>query len=103
MLQGDAIREITLEGPGDLPAPYYVRVEVSDRPGVLAHVAERFADQGVSIARLAQHLINGSAALDVVTHTAAAGRVQAALDAVAALPEVHAAPEAMRVIAERGV
>src|SRR5207245_6179212 len=84
MPQGDAIREITLEGPGaggietasavvadmvsvlgttgtgflqndacwrslerlppgDLPCSYYVRIEVSDRPGALAHVAERFA------------------------------------------------------------
>src|SRR5256884_9319129 len=114
MLQGDAIREITLEGPGaggietasavvadmvsvlgttgtgflqndavwrqldrlppgDLPCSYYVRIEVSDRPGALAHVAERFADEQVSIAQLSQHLTNGSAELDVVTHTAPAG------------------------------
>jgi len=144
MLQGDAIREITLEGPGaggvetasavvadmvsvlgttgtgflqndacwrtldrlppgQLAAPFYVRIEVADRPGVLAHVAERFADEGVSIARLAQHLLDGGAALDLVTHAAPAGRVDAALDAVAKLPEVRSRPEAMRVITERGV
>ena len=144
MLQGDAIRELMLEGPGaggletasavvadmvsvlgttgtgflqgdacwrslpklpagELVAPYYVRVEVADRPGVLAHVAERFADEGVSIARLAQHVINGSAALDVVTHTAPSGHVAAALEAIAALSEVHGHPTALRVIAERGI
>src|SRR5919204_2124483 len=143
MLQGDAIREITLEGPGaggietasavvadmvsvigttgtgflqndacwrtldrlppgELPTPFYAHVEVADRPGVLAHVAECFADQDVSIARLAQRLLDGSAALDLVTHEAAAGRVTAALDAVARLPEVRSRPEALRVIAERG-
>jgi homoserine dehydrogenase len=144
MLQGDAIREITLEGPGaggsetasavvadmvsvlgttgtgflqndavwrtlerlppgDLVTPYYVRIEVTDRPGVLAHVAERFADEGVSIAQLTQHLVNGSAALDVVTHGAPAGKVESALAAIGALDEVRARPQAMRMIAERGV
>src|SRR6187551_1352176 len=144
MLQGDAIREIILEGPGaggletasavvadmvsivgttgtgflqddptwrglarlepgELRSPFYVRIAVDDRPGVLAHVAERFADEGVSIAQLSQQVQNGSAALDVVTHTAPSGRVSAALDAIESLPEVHARPEALRVITERGV
>jgi homoserine dehydrogenase len=144
MLQGDAIRELMLEGPGaggtetasavvadmvsvlgttgtgflqgdacwrtldklpagDLPAAYYIRIEVEDRPGVLAHVAERFADEGVSIARLAQHLVDGLAALDLVTHTAPSGRVQAALESIGALPEVREPPAALRLVVERGV
>ena len=88
--------------PGDLATPFYVHVEVADRAGVLAHVAECFAEHEVSIARLAQRLFNGSAALDLVTHEAPAGRVTAALDAAAGLPEVRSRPEALRVIAERG-
>jgi homoserine dehydrogenase len=144
MLQGDAIREITLEGPGaggietasavvadmvsvlgttgtgflqddacwrslerlppgELSTPYYIHAEVNDRVGVLAKVARQFAVEGVSIARLEQQMLNGSAALDIVTHAAPAGRVDAALDAIAQLPEVRSRPEAMRVIAERGV
>jgi homoserine dehydrogenase len=144
MLQGDAIREITLEGPGaggietasavvadmvsvlgttgtgflqddacwrtlerlppgELSTPYYIHTEVNDRVGVLAKVAERFAQEGVSIARLEQRELNGNAALDLVTHAAPAGRVDAALDAIAELSEVRSRPEAMRVIAERGV
>jgi homoserine dehydrogenase len=139
MLQGDAIREITLEGPGaggietasavvadmvavigttgtgflqndavwrDLPrlppgelvSPWYFRLDVADRPGVLAHVAARLADEGVSIARLAQNATNGHAALDIVTHTAPAGRLDAALDAIAGLDEVESRPEPLRVI-----
>jgi len=102
-LQGDACwRSLPKLPPGELPARYYVRIEVTDRPGVLARVAERFADEGVSIARLVQHIVNGSAALDVVTHTAPSGRIASALDAIAELPEVHGSPEALRVIAERG-
>jgi homoserine dehydrogenase len=144
MLQGDAIREITLEGPGaggietasavvadmvsvlgttgtgflqddacwrtlerlppgELAAPYYIHAEVNDRVGVLATVARQFAVEGVSIARLEQQIVNGGAALDIVTHSAPAGRIDAALDAIDRLPEVRSRPEAMRVIAERGV
>ncbi|HXY86185.1 MAG TPA: homoserine dehydrogenase [Gaiellaceae bacterium] len=144
MLQGDAIREITLEGPGaggvetasaviadmvsvlgtnetgflqndaswrslerlppgELPARFYVHVEVDDKPGVLAHLAECFAEEGVSIATLAQHLVDGSAALDLVTHEAPAGRVESALDAAARLGDVRSTPEAFRLIAERGL
>src|SRR4051812_45431021 len=142
MLQGDAIREITLEGPGaggtetasavvadmvsvigttgtgflqndavyrelprlpegELSSPFYVRLEVADRPGVLAPLAERFGEEGVSIARLTQHPSNGHAGLDIVTHEAPAGRLTAALEKIAALDEVAAAPEALRVISSR--
>jgi homoserine dehydrogenase len=144
MLQGDAIREITLAGPGaggietasavvadmvsvlgttgtgflqndavwrslkrlppgELAGEFYVRIALTDRPGVLAHVAERFAEEQVSIARLTQHLTNGSAELDVVTHTAPEGRVQAALDSIGKLDDVRAQPRALRLISERGI
>jgi homoserine dehydrogenase len=144
MLQGDAIREITLEGPGaggletasavvadmvsvlgttgtgfmqndavwrtlerlppgELTSPYYLHIEVTDRLGVLAKIAERLAHEGISVARLVQRNVNGSAALDLVTHAAPAGRVTAALDAIAGLAEVRSRPEALRLIAERGV
>jgi homoserine dehydrogenase len=103
-LQDDACwRSLATLPAGELPAPFYVRIAVDDRPGVLAHVAERFAEEGVSIAELSQRVHDGSAALDVVTHTAPSGRVAAALDAIAALPEVHSRPEALRVVTERGV
>ena len=103
-LQGDASwRTLEKLPPGDLPASYYVRIEVADQPGVLAHVAESFAREGVSIARLTQHLVDGAAALDVVTHTAPSGRVDAALDAIGSLSEVQARPDALRLVVERGI
>src|SRR5262245_54516326 len=143
MLQGDAIREITLEGPGagglatasavvadmvsvigttgtgflqndaswrtlerlppgELRSPYYLSIEVDDRPGVLAHVALRLAADDVSVARLSQRQLNGSASLDIVTHEASTGSVRAAAAALAHLPEVHGEPDVIRVVAERG-
>ena len=68
---------------------------------MLAHVADCFAEQNVSIAQFTQHLVNGSAALDLVTHEAPAGRVEAALDSAPDWPR-YAPPEALRVITERG-
>jgi hypothetical protein len=70
---------------------------------VLAQVAERLADEGVSVARLTQHLVDGTAALDVVTHAAPTGRLEASLAAIATLPDVLAAPRALRLVTERGV
>ena len=140
MLQGDAIREIMLEGPGAggietasavvadmvsvigttgtgflqndacwrelermpagaLASPFYLQIEVADRPGVLAHVAERLAAHEVSVARLVQHQADEGATLHVVTHEAPAGSVADALAEIEALPESRARPTALPVIA----
>ncbi len=143
-LQGDAIREITLEGPGaggletasavvadlvtivgttgtgflqndacwrelprlpegDAVSPFYVRVEVADRPGVLALVASRLAAQGISVARLVQRPGEESATLHIVTHEAPAGRLRDALDEIDALDESRGRASALAVISDRGV
>ncbi|HEY7177849.1 MAG TPA: homoserine dehydrogenase [Gaiella sp.] len=144
MLQGDAIREITLEGPGaggietasavvadlvsivgtsgtgflqddpvwrelerlppgDLPSPWYLRLTVDDRAGVLERLAHELAAEGVSVARLVQQPVDGYATLHVVTHEAPAGRVGSALDAIRALPESRGDASAIPVVSERGV
>jgi homoserine dehydrogenase len=140
MLQGDAIREIVLEGPGaggietasavvadmvsivgttgtgflqddptwrslgrlapgELRLPFYLRIEVDDRPGVLAHAAERLAAHDVSVARLIQYQLAEGAELHVVTHAATAGAVQAALEEIAGHPATHGKPTRLAVIA----
>jgi homoserine dehydrogenase len=144
MLQGDAIREITLEGPGaggietasavvadlvsvvgtsgtgflqndacwrelerlppsEWSSPFYAHLEVSDRPGVLAHAASRLAAHDVSVAQLVQRLDNGAATLELVLHRATYGDVTAALREIAAFPEVLRPPFLLPVIAERGL
>src|SRR6185369_1946441 len=144
MLQGDAIREITLEGPGaggietasavvadmvsivgttgtgflqndpvwrslerlppgDLASPFYLRLEVEDRAGVLARIAQELAAQEVSVAQLVQQPGDGHAVLHIVTHEASAGRVAGALQAIRALPEARGEASAMPVISGRGV
>jgi len=142
MIQGDAIREITLEGPGaggtetasavvaDLVSvvgtagtgflqndacwralerldpdawrsPFYVHLDVADRPGVLAHAASRLAAHDVSVAQLVQRLGDGQAALDLVLHEAPFGQVASALAEISALPEVLGRPFVAPVISDR--
>jgi homoserine dehydrogenase len=142
MLQGDAIREIMLEGPGaggietasavvadmvsiigttgtgflqndprwrdlelmapgDLRSEWYLGLEVADRPGVLAQIALRLANHGVSVASLTQHVSNGHALLDMTTHEAPEGALQAALGEIEALDETRGRPTVYRVVSAR--
>jgi homoserine dehydrogenase len=144
MLQGDAIREITLEGPGaggietasavvadmvsvvgttgtgflqndpvwrelkqlppgELASPFYLRLEVEDRAGVLAHIAQELATESVSVARLMQQPADGRAVLHIVTHQTPAGNVEAALTAIRALPESRGEASALPVVSGRRV
>jgi homoserine dehydrogenase len=103
-LQNDACwRELERLPRGDLRSPFYFRVQVADRPGVLAHIALRLAEHEVSIARLVQHQREGGATLHVVTHEARAGAVADALEEIERLPETQAPPSALPVISSRGV
>jgi hypothetical protein len=76
---------------------------VEDRAGALARLAQELANEGVSVARLVQQPGDGHAVLHVVTHEAPAGRVQAALDAIRALPESRGEATALPVVSSRGV
>ena len=94
-LQNDACwRSVERLDPGKLRSPFYVRLEVEDRAGVLAHVALRLASHGVSIARLVQKQDNGSATLHIITHEAPSGDLDAALEEIAELEESKSAPSA---------
>jgi homoserine dehydrogenase len=89
--------------PGDLPSPFYVHLEVDDRPGVLAEVAQRLSAHGVSVARLTQVPAGEGASIHVVLHEAPQRDVEAALAEIAGLPSVHADPSLLPVISDRGV
>ena len=83
--------------PGDLQCPFYFRLHVGDRPGVLAQVAETLARHALSVARIVQHGNGEDAHLHVVTHEGGSGAMQAALAEIAALPETKAPPVALPV------
>lgn len=71
---------------------FYLRLRVVDAPGVLAHVAGALGQEDISIASLIQHEPaddTGEADLVIMTHTATAGAMQNALQAIEALSVVR--------------
>jgi homoserine dehydrogenase len=84
----------------DVESAFYLRLEVADRPGVLAQVAERLGLQGVSVRSVVQEGLGDTARLVIVTHPVVESRFFAALELISALDFVRAAPRAIRVIDE---
>ena len=82
---------------GTVPTKWYVRLEVADRPGVLAQIAAAFGEANVSIKSVWQEGTDDEATLLIVTHRAAESRQQDALGRVRALDCVNAVAAAVRV------
>jgi len=80
-------------------SPYYLRIRVKDRPGVLAEIAGSFAQNKVSFASVIQKGEAGEI-VDIVflTHRAKEGNVQKSLKEVANLECVEKICNAIRVV-----
>lgn len=81
-----------------VPAPYYMRLQLQDKPGALAKVAKVLGEAGISIDRMRQYGHEDTTApVIIVTHKT----TRAALDeALAAMPQtavVEGAPVAIRI------
>lgn len=82
---------------------YHVRLDVADRPGVLAQVATVFAEHGVSIETVRQELVEGdqpgnsAASLVVVTHSATDSALSATVKALSGLDIVRRVTSVLRV------
>ena len=79
---------------------YYIRLTVSDKPGVLASIARILGDARISIASVIQkevHEASNTAELVIMTHEAREASVQDALKAVQDLPEVQEIGNFIRV------
>jgi homoserine dehydrogenase len=139
MLRGQAIREITLVGPGaggsetasavvgdlmgvlgssgtgffqhdgyyrrlplvpppDVESALFLRLDVVDRPGVLAQIAGMLAEQGVSIDSVIQRASDGRADLVILTHPAPEGRAHTAIERIAAAGVCAGQPRLFRVL-----
>jgi homoserine dehydrogenase len=86
---------------GDSLTRYHVSLDVDDRPGVLAPVAEAYARHGVSIQQVIQtSRRGGEAQLVIVTHEASDAALAATISELQALPIVRAVASVMRVEGE---
>ncbi len=82
----------------DLETGYYIRLEVADKPGVLAAVASVFGAHEVSIASVIQKRADaGVAEIVYVTHLARESSVRAALTEIEALDVVSHTAAVIRV------
>ena len=100
----------TIAGPSerleiveDVVSAFYVHMEVDDRPGVLAQVAQLFGDAGASIKSVVQQGFGERAQLMLVTHPLPRSALGEALEAISGLEHVLAAPRAISVINEEFV
>jgi homoserine dehydrogenase len=84
----------------DVVSSFYLHTEVADRPGVLAAIAPKFAEHGVSIRSMQQHGIGDDARLIFVTHEAREADVRATVLALRDVDAVHRVGSVLRVIGE---
>ena len=85
---------------GETLTRYHVSLDVDDKPGVLAPVAEAYARHDVSIEAVRQASRGAEAQLVIVTHTARDAALAATVRELEALPVVRAVASVMRVEGE---
>jgi homoserine dehydrogenase len=103
ILAGEApVHETRVELPivADVSSSFYLYLEVADRPGVLAAVAKVLGDHGVSVKSVVQRGHGEDARLVMVVHECEESRFAAALEELAGLDDMRAAPRSIRVIEE---
>jgi homoserine dehydrogenase len=84
----------------DLTSRYYIRVEVADRPGVLADIGRAFGDNNVSIASVIQKETDEeaqTAEIVIMTHAAVEAAIQASIRQVESLDVVRQVGNFLRV------
>lgn len=95
--------DLPVVDPGIVPTRYQISLTVSDEPGVLARIAQVFADAGVSVETLNQsspHDADGgqqTATLVIQTHRATEAKLQSTVEQLAANPVVHRVAGVVRV------
>jgi homoserine dehydrogenase len=84
----------------DVEFSFYLHLEVADRPGVLAQVAEILGMQGVSIKSVVQKGLGEDARLVMVVHPVLESKFRAAVELISRLDFVRSEPRVIRVIEE---
>jgi len=92
---------VAARDPATIPGRFYLRLNVEDRPGVLASIAGILGQHGISIASVIQHETeegaDGVVPLVIMTHTAPEGAVIRATGEIDRLSMVRPGTIRMRV------
>ena len=89
--------ELPLVPIGDAITRYYVQLDVADRPGVLAPVADAFAQNGVSIKDVRQEGRGDDANLIIMTHSAREAALAKTVSMLTKMEAVRNVDSVMRV------
>ena len=89
--------ELKLADRGSVLTRYLIRLDVNDRPGVLASVAQIFATNKVSIETVRQSGRGDSAELIVMTHSATEGALSTTVSALSRSDAVKSVESVLRV------
>ncbi len=100
--QSSTYANLQIRPVNDALTRYYVNLDVADRPGVLAAIAQCFAENGVSIQVVRQDGHGDDAGLIVRTHLATDGALSRTVDALRHLDAVKRVVGVMRVEGEAG-
>jgi homoserine dehydrogenase len=93
----------SLEIVSDISSAFYLHLEVADRPGVLAQVADVLGRNEVSVRSVVQRGLGDEARLVMVMHEGRESSFFASLAEIGGLEFVRAQPRAIRVIEEEFV
>ncbi|MEV5408293.1 homoserine dehydrogenase [Thermopolyspora sp. NPDC052614] len=89
--------DLAVHSIGETITRYHVSLDVADKPGVLARVAEMFAKHDVSIQTVRQEGHGDDAQLVLVTHRASDAALSATIESLRELDSVRAVVSVMRV------
>ena len=95
-----AYADLRVSPMGEARTRYHISLDVDDKAGVLAQVAQIFAQQDVSIQTLRQSGRGEDARLVVATHMASDAALSGTVERLRALPTVRAVASVMRVEGE---
>jgi homoserine dehydrogenase len=84
----------------DTESAFYLHLEVADRPGVLAQIAEILGLQGVSVKSVVQKGMDDDARMDMVLHPVLESKFKAAVELIGRLDFLRSRPRWIRVIEE---
>ncbi len=91
--------QLTLKPTANIESKYYLRVNVSDKAGVLAKITKIFEEKNISIETMLQRpATETSANLLISTHRAKESDIQAMIAELEALDFVNARPVMIRIV-----
>jgi len=91
--------KLTLKSTDDINSKYYLRINVSDRAGVLAKLTRIFEEHNISVETMLQRpALTNSANLLISTHIALEKDVQNMMRAMESLDFVNTAPVMIRIV-----